>query len=622
VPRHRLPERLQAERLGRICLLLSLVGCSGTDDPVLTVPVAPADRDRESWQVRLQLHSETSGTITVEAPYITDHIDVQQTRADSGVSVTLSDTMGALATRLSAHRLVVDHRANTVALAGTVHVSAPERRVTIRADTLTWDRTLDQLDFPAGVTVTVATGQLSATHLAGASDLEQWRAVGVQSTFRDTSVMADEVRIEGATTFVRSDRDSLTARFDTVTAFWRGRDVRSGEAVYRSHVHRLELSGSVTLQDSGRQVQADSVIMDLAKPSIVAWGHVRGTGDVHFEAEQLQEDELGRWRVSGSPAWLEVDDRRVEAVQMSLSKDMDSVSVGGGVRAVEAGRRIQADSLRLIRSTHQLDARGAVQVAADDIQGAMQAENLRSTHAGDRVLMWGNAQLIRQRQGQDLVLLADTLQLDGTASRVTGLGSFELHSPPGLELQAEQGMYQTTGDTATFVGQSRFLYDADGSSSRISADSCRVILDDGEPVTVEWPGPMEGRLEDAEQNSWLSALSGSGELVDGRLASLILQGQVEVTHQGTEDRLSLFTAESMQLNYGEGGILRRVQAEGDALVRTRLPGQETGNTTASFNEVSGQRLEVELEAGAVVAVRVLEAIEGRFVPDDDNVESD
>ena len=620
--RQRRPKRFQPEKLAWICLLLSLIGCRGTDGPVVTDPAAPGDRDRESWQVRLQLHSATSGTITVEAPYVTDHIDVQQTRADSGVSVTLSDTMGVLSTRLSAHRLVVDHRANTVALAGTVHASAPERNVTIRADTLTWDRTLDQLNFSAGAIVTVTTGELSATRLAGASDLGEWRAEGVHSTFRDTSVMADEVRIEGARTLVYSARDSLTAQFDTVHAYWQERDVRSREAVYRSHVHMLQLSGSVTLQDSGRHVQADSVTLDLAKPSIIAWGQVRGTGDVHFEADQLQEDELGRWHVSGNPAWLEVDDRRVEATQMLLSKDMDSVSMGGGVRAVEANRRIQADSLRLIRSTHQLDASGAVQVHADDVQGVLEAEHLRSTDTGDHVLMWGGARLIRQRQGQDLALLADTLQLDGATNRITGMGSFELRSPPGVELHAERGMYRTTGDTATFAGQSRFLYDAEGSSSRISADGCRVVLDDAEPVSVEWQGPVEGRLEDAEQNSWLSAQSGSGELVDGRLASLNLQGQVEVTHQGTEDRISRFTANSMQLNYDEGGILRRVQAEGDALVRTRLPGQETGSTTASFNEVSGQRLEVELEGGAVVAVRVLQAIEGRFVPDDDSVEND
>jgi hypothetical protein len=116
----------------------------------------------------------------------------------------------------------------------------------------------------------------------------------------------------------------------------------------------------------------------------------------------------------------------------------------------------------------------------------------------------------------------------------------------------------------------------------------------------------------------LRAQAGHAELAAGRLVRLTLQGDVEVTHRGTEGRLSRFTAASMELNYGDDGVLHRVRAEGDARVRTRLPqdGDESG-TKASFNEVTGQRLEVDLEDGAVVAVRVLDAIEGRFMPADE-----
>ena len=90
-----------------------------------------------------------------------------------------------------------------------------------------------------------------------------------------------------------------------------------------------------------------------------------------------------------------------------------------------------------------------------------------------------------------------------------------------------------------------------------------------------------------------------------------------MTHRGTGGRLRRFTAASMELNYGDDGVLHRVHAEGDALVRTRLTqdGEEPGGG-ASFNEVTGQRLEVDLVGGAVVAVRVLDTIEGRFMPEE------
>ena len=134
-------------------------------------PVAPDDRDRESWGVRLQLHSPTSGSVTVDAPYVTDHIDVQQTRADSGVSVTLADSSGEVITRISAHRLVVDHSAHIVALAGSVLARSAVHQVAMRADTMTWDRSDDRLDLPLGADVDLATGQLSAGQLTGGSDL-------------------------------------------------------------------------------------------------------------------------------------------------------------------------------------------------------------------------------------------------------------------------------------------------------------------------------------------------------------------------------------------------------------------------------------------------------------------
>ena len=615
------PDRSRADlptNLFRLCLLALLTGCGSADAPQVADPVALTDRDRESWDVRLQLHSTTSGSVTVEAPFVTDHSDVQQMRADSGVTVTLADSTGVTATFLSAHRLVVDHRNHTVALAGSVSAHAAARQVMMRADTMTWDRTADRLDLPAGADVNLSTGHLTARQLSGGSDLAQWTAQDVQSIFRDSST-EDEVGIDGRSAHVRSDDGTVMANFDSVHAHWRGREVGAAEAHYDGNLHRLFLNGSVVLQDSGRQVRADTVILDLSAHRITAHGSVRASGDFRFEADELLEDESGRWTVVGTDLWLEVDERRLEAGSMTLSADTDTITAAGGVRAVEEDRSIHADSLRLTRADHQLVAIGGVRVIAGDVEGTLQADSLRSTGEGGHVFLWGDAHLRRPREGEDLILAADTLRLDSAEDRLTGQGAFVLRSPPRVEMRADVGSYLTSGDTATLEGQVEFFYDAQESHIRLSADTCHVVLDSGDPVAIDWPGAMGGQLVDAEQTTWLQAQSGHGDLVDGRLTRLTLQGAVEVTHRGTGGRLSRFTATSMELDYGEDGVLQRVQAAGDALVRTRLPEEKEGGTSsrASFNEVSGARLEVDLDGGAVIAVRVLESIEGRFVPDDD-----
>jgi hypothetical protein len=304
---------------------------------------------------------------------------------------------------------------------------------------------------------------------------------------------------------------------------------------------------------------------------------------------------------------------------MLISADMDTVIASGNTGAVEGERTIQADSLVLVRSEGQLEAIGGVLVAAEDLQGRLQSEYLRSTGAGKHMLLRDGASLTRPRPGStELTLAADTLYLDNEEGLLSGAGTFVLRSPPRLELRSRQGSYHTSGDTVTLAGQTQFLYDGQDAQSRLSADTCHVVMNDGEPTGVDWPGPMEGRMKDAEQTMWLQAHSGHGDLVDGRISLLTLEGQVEVTHRGYGERLSRFTAASMHLTYSEDGILQQVQAEGSALVRTRFPDDAEGGNSASLNEVGGVRLEVDLDGGAVAAVRVLDEIEGRFVPYDDD----
>lgn len=629
----RRPDRLRASVLRAILPVgLLMAGCGGPDVPSTQDPIAPEDRDRESWGVRLQLHSQNTGSdtgsdtasdssadvasVTVEAPYITDHIELQLTRADSGVTVTLADSTNDVITRLSAHRLVVDHEAHTVALAGSVQATSPARNVTLRADTLIWDRIADRLTGPAGVHVDLASGQLSAAVLAGGSDLALWSAQQVQSTFRDSASTAHEIEIVAPAAQVMSDHRGVVASFDSARVQWRDRQVRAHQVSYDGRVDELRLSGAARLEDSTRQVRADTVVVALSEGRFVARGDVRVTGDLELQAEQLTEDGDGYWSVVGEPLRLEVDGRRVRSQRLSLSAGTDTVQVMGAAWAAEGDRTIEADTITLLRTDDELRARGSVRVQASDVEGDLQADHMRIHGAGGQLLLWGRARLRRLREAaDDLTLTADTLRLEAEGGGLTGTGSFVLQSPPRVTLRAHDGTYQTTSeselDTSSLAGTTDFLYEDDASSSRLSADTCQVVLATGTAVAVIWPVPLRGHLQDAEQTSWLQARSGRGELTDGRLSHLALEGDVEVTHRGEGERLSRFTASSMGLQYDDQGVLFRVQAEGEALVRTRTSG-------GSLNEVGGEHLEVTLKDGAVASVRVVEAIEGRFVPDDDD----
>lgn len=625
-----------------VCLLLA--ACTAPESPSTPDPVAPQDRDRESWGVRLQLYAADMGTdsghssranqsVTVEAPYITDQIDEQLSRADSGVTVTLADSARQVTTRLSAHRLVVDHRAHTVALAGSVQARSPARNVTLYADTLIWDRTTDLLQGPTGVRVELSSGQLSAATLSGGSDLAQWTARQVRSTFHDSSAddkasTPDPVQIVAPAARVTSHDAGVVARFDSGRVQWRGRQVEATEVIYDGLTDALRLRGAVRLDDSTRQVRADSVDVELAGSHFVAWGNVTATGQVDLQADELREDSTGRWSAIGAPLQLGVDGRRLQARHMTLSADTDSLSASGAATATEGERTIRADSIRLLRGADELSAEGGIHLQSNDLEGDLQAEHMRIRGLGGVLLLWGEARLRRDREpAEALTLTADTLRLQPDGGGLTGSGAFVLQSPPRVVLQAERGTYQAhqvpvdgtvgeaSSDTSLLSGRTTFLYDADGASSRLSADTCQVLLDAGVAVGVIWPVPLKGHVQDAAQTSWLQAQSGRGILVDDRLSTLVLTGQVEVTHKGEADRLSRFTAASMELQYNDKGVLYRVQATGKALVRTRTAG-------GSLNEVGGERLEVVLTDGAVTAVRVVQAIEGRFVPDGEDSGTD
>ena len=609
------PKSSSPGRVGLALLVLRLCACSAVDAPPSPEPQAPEGVDRESWGVHLELHGRASG-MTIAAPYIVDLADVQLTRADSGATVSLNDSVGVEQTRIEAERLLIDHRGETIAFSGTVVAVAHTPQVTVRADTLAWDRVSDSLTFAAGADLRLPDGRLRAAALAGGSDLAAWRATGVRSRLRGGED-GDSVDVVAATASLRVIDDAVQDGFDSVAAAWRGRRFASRHGEYLGAAQQIRLRGGVTLQDSSRRLQADEIDVDLARSSFAARGGVHASGETVLWADTLGEDDAGGWRVSGTPARVAVDDRQVRAERLFVSAGTDTVTAAGGVAATEGDRRIEADSLVLTRATDAVEAFGAVTLAAADVEGDLRAGRLLSAERGQRLLLWDGAQLTRRRAaGEALSLAADSIGVDRGTGRLTGTGHFALRSPPSVELRAERGIYRTAGDSAGLTGSVEFLYDAEESHSRLQADTCGVELVDGEAVGITWPLALSGRLEDVEQTSWIRAAAGAATLADGRLQGLALEGEVEVTHRGRSGaRVSRFTAQSMDMRFDAAGVLRSVVAEGQAHVRSRLvDASAAGEDEVSMNDVGGERLEVDLEGGAVVAVRVIDSVEGRYQP--------
>ena len=600
--------------------LLGLLGCGAAEGPPSPEPEAPEGIERESWEVELDLRGSTS-TVAVEAAYVADLAD-RITRADGGVTVTFADSLGRPATRVRADRLLIDQGHDIVGFSGNVTAEAEGPRVTATADTLAWDRGTDSLIAPSAADLVLPDGRLRAARLAGGSGLESWSAeevAGVLSGSKEDpgDDEAEALRIEAAAASLRVRDGRLEAAFEEARARWRDRRFGAARALYDGRGRRVVLEGAASMEDSGhgRRLTAEAIDIELDRSRFAAAGGVRVEGEARLWADSIEEDG-NRWRIQGDPARAEVDGRGLEARRLHLSEGTDTLLAAGGATAREGDRRITADSLRLARPADEVEAFGAVGVAASDLEGALRSRRLRSGDAGARLVLWSDARLTRPRRGGgELTLRADSLILEGSQRRLTGAGGFLLEAPPDLELRARRGVYATPEGPASLYGEVEFVHRAGAGRSRFAADSSRVELAEGEPVALIWPADLRGSLRGNGQ-TWLRAGSGRAALASGRLSGLDLEGRVEAIHRDpSEERLSRFTAERMEMSFDEEGVLSRIVASGGAHVRLRLAGGGPEGREVSLNDVKGERLEIRLRAGVVQAVQVIEGVEGRFEPD-------
>ncbi len=615
-------------------LLATLSACTDIDLAPETLadldtPLDP-DRiqaDRQSWDVRLQLRGPTSELI-IEAPYLADFLEERQTRADSGAHVYVIDRQhrnddqktGQDTAHIEAASLVVDHRDGSVAFAGEVRITGPT--IALETDSLRWARDTDSLKIPRQTHVTLTGGELVIGRMSGTTALEQWRAEQVWSSFvvdtdqdsaQHENLTPRRVGIEARRAFLRIRDEGVLATFDTVTSHWQGRKLQCLRATYDGAERRMGFYGSITVSDSTGTMHADTIRLDLGSDRLWATGRVVLTEqDRRIEAQRLNDDETG-WQAEGSPVLIEIEGRELQAPLVTHHAVADCLRASGGVRVQEgATRRLQAHSIILRLGTDQLQAE-QVRLTASEFSGELRSAFLSSEQGGNAVVLSGQPALLRDADGEDrLTIAADTITLDMTSRRLEGRGAFELTIAEDLRMTADTGQFDAATDSLHLHGATSMHHHRGGAGHLLEADLVHVELHQGRARHVSWPEKVRGRLQDSQQTTWLNAAKGTLQLDSGRLDRLTLSGSPEVTHRGHEaDRASRFNANEMILVFDDDGSLRQLEALGAAMALSRIA---DADGQVAINEVKGARLLIELDAGAVVAVKVLEQIEGRYLP--------
>jgi lipopolysaccharide export system protein LptA len=616
-----------------LLLLVFVTACSDFDlAPALAdEPNVGPDADRQSWDVRMQLRGPTSELI-VEAPYLADYLEARQTRADSGAlvfvinrEVSSQQPAPTDTARIEASTLVVDQKDGSVGFSGDVRVTGV--RITLVADSVRWERDTDSLMVPSHSRMTLTNGEVVASHLAGTMALEDWRAKQVWASFvvEEADTLSPQsprrVGIDATHASMQFVADGIMASFDTVSSHWQGRELQCLRATYDSIHDTMAFYGSITVRDSTGTLQADTLRLDLRNDQLSASGRIiLNEHDRRIEAQRLDDDDDG-WRAIGNPVVLQMEDRQLRAPLVNHQVHGNLLSASAGV-LVEEGttRSLRAERLQLLLDDDRLEAEG-VQLVSSEFKGELRASLLASQQGGNVVELTGEPRLLRDRPDEDrLLLVADTLILDMISQRLEGRGSFDLSISDHLQMSADAGQLDAKADSLHLHGTTLMRHRRDGADYQLEADEVHVELQQGTARRLDWPTDVRGRLQDEEQMTWLTASSGDLCLVEGRLDSLLLRGSPQVTHRGHDtERSSRFSAQQMVLVFAADGSLRQLEALGGATALSRIA---DADGQIAINEVKGSRLMIELQDGAVVAVRVLEKIEGRYLPPEQESEQE
>ena len=579
--------------------------------------------------------------VTIKLPYAQDFDKRKLTLGEGGVSIEVSDTavgsdsLGVRRIGIRAQRLALEHEADRIALAGSVTVTTADS-VTLTTDSLRWSRSDDLLHVPGWADITRPDGSLRARDLTATTSLDSWSARNVTGSSSGTTDAGTPYELQ-----VRAKRDSSTrprgghlhAAYETVSVRTGGQRVDSERAQFDEQQGHFSFSGGVVLTDSLRAISADRLDHDLGNGTSSASGSVVvEEKDWRLQAQVIDVDEDGkRWISSGVPVLVEWEGRSLSAAQLTYDDRAEALFSAAGdpvttarIEFRDGDRLMIADSLTYHPVAGRVEAEGDVALTGPGFVGVVRAERALLSLDDEQAQLSGSPRLIRQRQGDDdLVIAAGTMRLDLADRQMVGEGAFAVNTG-SLRLEARRGQFDSSSETLTL---SREVVLA-ARAATIRCDSMVVTLVDGEVVDIDLPSTLTGSVAaSASQVSWLEAGRGHLLLESERVQGIALSGDARVTHRSFErDAINRFTATDIDMSFADGQLVT-VNLEGDAVVESRLPDtddeDEEGKVVASSSgddhsgsilRVAGNRLHITLEDGAVLEVKALESVEGEFVP--------
>ncbi|MFH1569377.1 MAG: hypothetical protein ABIL09_15380 [Gemmatimonadota bacterium] len=603
-------------------LVALAVACGPSAEPAAGPPSPPA-ADRELWGARLEVRGRGS-TVVISAPYVQEFVEAGATRADSGVTIDFHDSSGALVTQVRAQRLSLTFSADLVSIAGDVRLRAGDS-LAIAADSLIWYPDEDVLAVPGALRLELPQGSLHGRDLRTGPGVERWEAAEPRTRWRGgDGDGAYLIEVAAARAAGRTSGGRVVARYDSVRGSFEGRSLRGAVGRYEGGAGGgIELAGEAVVEDSTWVLWADTVRYDLEGRAAAARGHVRlRDGSLGLEGDSLGEAGWGRgWVVQGQPARLRDGDRTLASPVLTFDRHSGTLSARAAMLS-EADRVLTADTVTYERAAAVARASGEVRLEVAAFDGVAGAQQAAFDMGRSRVVLTGRPALRRTGAAGELAIAADTLTMDLEGRQLSGSPGFSLASP-SVRVEAARGLYDGRTEVASLSGGVELVQTA-GQGARLRADSMVVHLAGGDLSRVEAPTAVTGTVgREATQVTWLSAGGGVVHLADDRLTTIELEGTAEVTHRSAgRGKISRFEARSMTLTFGPDEALASVRAQGEARMTARLPPDRAGEAgravtpeaaEGAYNRVAGEALEILLDHGDVVEVRLLESVEGRYL---------
>ncbi len=606
-----------------VALLLAFIsfvvgGCSPSSDSDRETIESPR-ADRESWDVRVELR-QPGLHVYIEAPYMADFIDAQQTRADSGASIVITQGATAKGCSISAERLTLYHADRTFACGGQVRLAARDS-LTLEADTLVWYGESELLRVPGSLRIDLRSGWERGYNLTTDADVTSWTMERVTGMWYGSRGDQDyQVRVQAAQ--VRGERQNgYQVEYDSVEVVQDGIRASGPLALYLERDATLIFPLGVQGSDRDTRFAAEHARIDLAG------NRMQAEGEVHFSVPdsaasagfQLRADRLEHDRtddhlaVAGGPVHFEQELRRIQADSLHYRRPEEHLTALGSVIYQDSLARLEADTLAYDQVAMEIEARGSIRLRSPRLEGQFACRHLVYRTDTRIARLIGDPSF--ERSGNEdgaKTFRSSAMVIDLDRRLLQGIGNVVLRTPDA-EARALRGWFDDEADMLELGGGSTFVQARDNGDwlRHIQADSMRVELEEGEVVAVWLPGALNGKIRSGDGSTdWLSGGDGHMEMRAGQLERFHIGNTAEVVHHAARsDEVTSISGARMVLDFDAEG-LRRARVDGDAVVVSRIT--EDDGRDEVLTRAAGEELEVHFGASGL-EVHIGPRVDGWFI---------